>query len=149
MAKNGYNKYIKHSIGENKMITENQYNEFKAKYETYHAARKVVCGNSNCVTPEQQKMLPESPKSEEISAVEVYEFITNPPTKYTSYVNLKEKTVTTWTGEILGKITGKQKYKNNMGANMQQIWFKGINGKNYYGFYPSDNQDCCNFKQVK
>lgn len=131
------------------MITENEYNQFTAKYEAYHAARKLLCGKSNCVTPEQAKLLPESPKSEEISAIEVYEFITNPPMKYTAYVDDKKDIVTTWTGEELGKITGRQKYTNNMGAIMRQVWFKGINSKNYYGFYPSDNQDCCNFKQVK
>lgn len=73
------------------------------------------------------------------SAIETWEFKIKPPQKYTLYVNLEKRVVTTWTGQVLGTITSIGKaYRSNMGDIRIPIRFKGINTLTYAGtFYKS------------
>lgn len=69
------------------------------------------------------------------SAIEVYEFIANPPKKYFLYVDEKTGEVTTWTGQKLGRFTVINGYRSNMRDFRISIRIKAINGKEYYGTY--------------
>lgn len=121
------------------MITEQEYRLLKNKYDTYHKARKeYMRKHKTNGIPVGVIDLP-SPTNDEVSSIEVYEFVTNPPDKYILYVDLPKRIVTTWTGELLGKIisTGKT-HRSNMGDTRIPIRIKAINGKEYYGtFYQS------------
>lgn len=121
------------------MTTEQEYRLLKDKYDTYHKAYKeYMREHKTNWMPVGAVDLP-SPTNEETSAIEVYEFATNPPDKYFLYVDLPKQVVTTWTGELLGKImsTGKT-HRSNLGDVRVPIRIKAINGKEYHGtFYKS------------
>lgn len=134
-------------------ITESEYQHLKTKYDTYHAARKLLCQGRNCVTVEEQALLPESPTHDEISSLEVYEFRHDIPTRYFAYVDrqgIYPSYITTWTGEILGEVSSfGAKYHSNMGDVRQNITAKMINGRTYYGTYFVSSGDYCRLKLSK
>lgn len=148
-------------------ISKTEYESIRAKYDFYHAEWKRLLGNKNCATPEEQKLLPESPTHDEISSMEVYEFrhgIPDVPVRYFAYVHQDEKTVvyelkhtykeptyvTTWTGEILGEIVDYgYRYRSNMGDERVNIRVKMINGKTYSGIYFCSAGDYCRLKMCK
>ena len=133
------------------MITENEYKSLRDKYDYYHAERKRLFPGKNCLTPEMQEQLPESPISSEISAIETYEFINNPPDTYFAYINQENKTMTTWTGEVLGKVFGlwSSGWRSNFGDTRVSIDVKGINEIKYHGFYYKSAGDYCRIKAYK
>src|ERR1700756_4878935 len=49
--------------------------------------------------------------NDERSALEVFEFCTNPPDRYFLYINEKNSTATTWTGETLGQVSFGREYR--------------------------------------
>jgi hypothetical protein len=88
------------------------------------------------------------------SAMEVYEWNTNPPTKYFAYVSIKHPedaklplyisaTLTTWTGEHLGSaILGKPYTSYGVAISQRRsIHVKGTNGKTYHGTYYQSSGD--------
>jgi hypothetical protein len=123
---------------ENKMMTEQQYKELRKKYDHYQEMRKLICASPSCVTQEESILLPPSPSHSEISAIEKYEFITNPPNKYTLYIDEDKRIATTWAGEKLGSCNFGNEYRSNMGDKRISITINAINGKHYHGtFYKS------------
>ena len=133
------------------MITENEYKSIRDKYDYYHAERQRLFPGKNCFTPEMQEQLPESPKHSEISAIEVYEFVNDPPDKYFGYISEKNKTLTTWTGEKLGKVLGLWSlgWRSNFGDTRVSIEVIGINGLRYYGTYYKSAGDYCRITAYK
>lgn len=125
------------------VLSDSEYLELKNRYDEYHKQRKIVCGDRNYTTPEDQKLLPQSLTNEQISQLEVYEWINNPPTKYFSYVDFRGGNLTTWTGEKLGEIDFISKWVSNMGDTRYSIRVFGTNGKQYYGTYFSSSGDYC------
>lgn len=84
------------------------------------------------------------------SAIEVYEFVNNPPNKYFIYVSEVKQVVTTWTGQILGDITFMgNPYRDNFGGKRQSIRFKAINGLFYHGTYFKSSGDYARVKMYK
>ena len=84
------------------------------------------------------------------SALEVYEFLEDPPDKYFAYVDEKEMRLITWTGQTLGKIIKMGgKFKGNMGDDRITIIVKGINGREYYGTYYCSAGDYARIKAYK
>jgi len=69
------------------------------------------------------------------SAIETYEFISNPPDKYFIYINESKCIATTWTGQPLGSVSFGQEYRSNMGDKRQPVSILGINGRKYHGTY--------------
>jgi hypothetical protein len=132
------------------MMTEQDYITLKEKYQVYHAAKQIVCKkHPNCVNPEDAKLLPEPCTNEEISAMEVYEFCTNPPERYFLYVDVKNQLAITWTGDKLGNCVLGYKYRNNMGDTRQSISIKAINGRSYAGTYFTSAGDYARVKVCK
>jgi hypothetical protein len=131
------------------MITESEYLDLKNKYNAYAIARELVCGKRNYVTLDDQKLLPEPCTNEEISQIEVYEFVTKFPEEYLLYVNEEKCIVTTWTGEKLGRCILGREYNSNMGDNRRSIKIWGINHKEYYGTYYQSTGDYARVKMYK
>lgn len=147
------------------ILTDKEYTDLKARYEKYEEMRKQVCKFPNCVDLEEQKILsPWHVENDDISRMEVYEFVHDIPSKYFSYVHMKEKTVTysqthtwkvpshitTWTGEVLGTITDYgPTYKTNFGDYRIAIRVTAINGKRYYGTFYKSAGDYCRLTMCK
>ena len=134
------------------IISENEYKELKNKFEIYsQALTKFLKENKrNYITQKESELLPESLTHDQISSIEVYEFINDIPDKYFIYVNEKERIVTTWTGEKLGRITFLgSKYKSNFRDKRRTIHFTGINNKKYYGIYYCDSGDYARVRLYK
>ena len=81
------------------------------------------------------------PTNDERSAVEIFDFVNNPPDKYFLYINDKEKKATTWTGERLGYVTFLNSNKN------PKIVIEAINGKTYKGIYYKEDGDYARVKR--
>jgi len=92
------------------------------------------------------------PTNDERSAVEVFDFITNPPEKYFLYIDLNGGSfqkckypapqhngpngfATTWTGERLGSVSFGHAYYSNFGDVRVPVTVKAINGRRYVGTY--------------
>lgn len=132
------------------MLALEEYTELRAKYDTYEAARKALCGKRNYVTQEDAAQLPPSPTNEERSAIEVYEFCADIPDKYFLYVCPEKNTVTTWIGDTLGHITQwGDTFRSNMGDRRRNIRFSAINGRTYAGTFYEDSGDYARVRLVK
>ena len=133
------------------MITENKYKSIRDKYDYYHAERRRLFPGKNCFTPEMQEQLPESPSTSNISAIETYDFINDPPDTYFAYINQEDKTMTTWAGEVLGEVLGlwSSGYRSNFGDTRVSIDVRGINGKKYHGVYYKSAGDYCRITAYK
>ena len=130
------------------MISDNEYKSLRSQYDTHMDALRKL--GRNWSFPEDN--LPPCPTSDQISAIETYEFINNPPERYFSYVNEDNKTMTTWTGEVLGKIVNYTPYRCPAFGSMSRrvaIRVKAINGREYYGTYYKSSGDYCRVKACK
>jgi hypothetical protein len=87
--------------------------------------------------------------NEERSALEVFEFCTHPPDKYSLYISRERQEATTWTGELLGHVTFGREYGDNFGGRRVPVWIRGINGKQYHGTYYKSSGDFARIRQTK
>jgi len=87
--------------------------------------------------------------NEERSALEVFEFVTNPPDKYFLYINEKNRTATTWTGEKLGDVGFGCEYRDNFGGKRVPITVYAINGRTYHGTYYKSSGDYARIRAKK
>lgn len=79
----------------------------------------------------------------ERSAREVAEWLKDPPESYFLYVRdindsdgRRAPVVTTWTGDVLGTITGwGATWVDNMGSTRRTLYVHGTNGVDYWGTY--------------
>ena len=133
------------------MITKQEHGKLTYKYNLYHSERNRLFVGKNYVDKEMALQLPEPITNEEISAIEVYEFINDPPERYFAYINEKDKTMTTWTGDILGKVLGLWSlgWRSNFGDIRVSIEVIGINGKRYHGTFYKSAGDYCRIKSYK
>ena len=139
------------------MLTPEQYAEIKSRYDTRHALVVDYCKahHTSGIPAEVYKDWP-TVTNDETSALEVYQFVTDPPDRYFAYVNHDEGdpgygkpcTITTWTGEPIaqGKFTSRL-YINSMGDKRITFTAKGINGKVYNGTFYYSAGDYCRMKQ--
>lgn len=104
-----------------------------------------------CYKPEQVAHL-NPPSNEELSAVEVFDFVHDKPAKYFVYVNPEKGVVTTWTGDVLGQCTLGRPYvcpAFNGASTRQSIHVLGINGVRYSGTFYRSSGDFARIKAVK
>ena len=87
--------------------------------------------------------------NEEISSVEVWEFIHDPPDRYCLYINEKKAKATTWTGEKLGQVIFGREYRDNFGGVRVPIEVFGVNGVQYYGTYYKSAGNYARIKRYK
>lgn len=72
-------------------------------------------GRTSYRTEEVPENLP-IPTNDEISSLEVFEFMTSPPDRYFLYINDDTRKATTWTGETLGDVRFGRPYRDNFGG---------------------------------
>jgi hypothetical protein len=134
--------------------TPEQYNTAKSQLSAYEtvAEQYIKDNKTNGIPAEICATFPfaDVVDNELRSAIEVYEFVNNPPDKYFLYVSEVRQVVTTWTGQILGDITYMgNPYRDSFGGKRQSIRFKGINGLQYYGTYYKSAGDYARVKMYK
>ena len=73
------------------------------------------------------------------SAKERLAFLQEPPDRFVGYANYTDRTVTTWTGDRLGRIIRwSQTWRNNFGDNRVSLTVRGDNGIVYTGLSSGD-----------
>lgn len=98
--------------------------------------------------------------NKEVSAVEVFEFLRDKPTRYFAYVkgfNPKYNRwgggesgeLTTWTGEHLGTITFGRRYVLPNGSARVPVRVQAINGLAYHGTYFESSGDYARLRACK
>jgi hypothetical protein len=87
--------------------------------------------------------------NDERSALEVFEFVTNPPDKYFLYINEKAQTATTWTGYALGRVFLGREYRDNFGGKRVPITVRAINDRTYHGTYFKSSGDYARIRVKK
>jgi len=90
-----------------------------------------------------------SPTNEERSAIEVYEFVHDPPVKYFLYIDEPSRSATTWMGDVLGRVSFGQSYRSAFGDTRVPIWVDAINGLLYHGTYFKSAGDYARIKLAK
>ncbi len=96
-----------------------------------------------------------SPSNEDLSALEVYDFVHSPPDKYFLYIDRKNNTATTWMGDIIGHVAVPRAWGQEMLSNIPvgdariTIAVRGINGVSYRGTYFAGAGDYARVKRVK
>lgn len=129
------------------MLSEKEYLALRHRYDEYEKARKRICKSLYCVTPEEAKKLPTAIGNDNVSRMEVYEFVHDPPTRYFTYVNLEKRIITTWVGAKLGEILGAGlPFRSNVGDMRVNITVKGINGVVYHGTFYKSSGDYCRLR---
>jgi hypothetical protein len=134
------------------MISYIQHKMLRTKFDTYQNALEQLWesnGRYGVVYPEDRPYLPPAPTNEEISAIEVYEFVNDPPEKYLAYVNEKTMEMTTWTGEKLGRVGWGRTWKSNFGDVRVSIDVDGINDARYHGTFFKSAGDYCIIRAYK
>lgn len=131
------------------MLTTDEYTTLHAQYDAYEAARKQLFPGKNYVDRDMAAQLPESPTNEQRSAIEVYEWVNDPPDRYFAYVNEKTRKLTTWTGDVLGHVHFGRTYQSNMGDKRCHIWVTAINGREYTGTYYASAGDYACIRALK
>jgi len=131
------------------MITTEQANDIRTRNEQVHAWMKERKVNS--YYPEQlaKELGIALPTNDELSALEVYEFHTNPPERYFIYIDAEQARATTWTGENLGRVSFGNEYRSNMGDKRVNITIVAVNGRVYHGTYYKGAGDYARVKMAK
>lgn len=133
------------------MLTAEQYTALRAQYDKHHEWFKSV--EYKAYKAADIPAGYESISNEDVSAVEFYEWMNNPPESYFLYIKMDERTghmdkatATTWVGDVLA--TGKvgHSYYSNFGDRRCSITLKGTNGVTYYGTYYYDAGDYARIK---
>lgn len=102
----------------------------------------------NCYKPDEVSHL-DPPTNEERSAVEVFDFVHNPPDKYFLYVSEEKRDAHTWTGQHLGKACFGRQWRDNFGGIRVPVEIYGINGWRYVGTYFKSSGDFARIRKAK
>jgi hypothetical protein len=140
------------------ILSDEAYTELKARNALHIAFVDSKRGANGWASykPEEEP-LSSRITNEELSKLEVYDFITNPPDHYLGYVHIEKdamgyvtkKAFTTWVGDtlstycLLGHI-----WTSNLGDKRQRILFKGINGILYGGIFYLSSGDYARVKKL-
>jgi hypothetical protein len=89
------------------MITSEQAKEIRQRNDALMVWVDSIRGKNGWASyrPEDKPTNVPDVSNEERSALEVFEFCQNPPDKYFLYIREKERTATTWTGDVLGQVS--------------------------------------------
>ena len=92
-----------------------------------------------------------SPSNGDRSALEVYDFVHNPPDRYSLYIDDKKAVATTFTGDVLGSVSFGRSYQSpSFGVTNKRVPVRvhGINGVDYAGTYFASAGDYARVKRV-
>ena len=120
------------------ITSQEQADQIRTRREAYKRECDRLFPGRNGFTPEMQAQLPEHPSNEETSALETWNFCRRKHDKHFVYVNEAKRTITTWTGQTLGKIVHmghKARVGFGWSTYRQAIRVAGIDGRTYHGWY--------------
>ena len=125
------------------MITPEQAQDIRTRNAALNQWIDTIRGKNGWASykPEDKPANVPDVTNEERSALEVFEFVLNPPDKYFLYIKEKDHTATTWTGEKLGNVSFGREYRDNFGGKRIPINVYAINGKTYHGTYYKSSGD--------
>jgi hypothetical protein len=135
------------------MLTAAQATDIRAKLARFEAWR----GKRLSYHPDEVPADVPQVSNEELSALEVFEFVNDPPQAYFLYIkhetNLLETwqhgLATTWTGEKLGTVSYGRSWRSNMGDTRVPVTIQAINGKRYVGTYYKSAGDYARVRLAK
>jgi hypothetical protein len=133
------------------MITQDQAADIRQRNDALMAWVDSIRRKSGWASyrPEDKPTHVPDVTNDERSALEIFEFRSNPPDKYFLYINEDKHTATTWTGDVLGQVTFGSEYRDNFGGKRQPVWVRGINGKQYHGTYFKSSGNFARIRQSK
>src|SRR5580658_7831699 len=79
--------------------------------------------------PEDKPSTVPDVSNEERSALELFDFVADPPEKYFLYISETDRTATTWTGEKLGDVSFGREFRDNFGGQRVPISVHAVNGR--------------------
>lgn len=71
------------------------------------------------------------------------------PRSQLAYYDLREQSLTTWQGIVIGAITRFRVYRHNRGGRFVSLRARGTNGAEYYGCASYDNGSCIRLRRVQ
>lgn len=89
------------------------------------------------------------PSNDEISALEVYRFMTEVPDHVFVYYDEDFRNVHTWTGEHLGTIVSKGVERRPFGGRVVSVRVRAINGAMYGGICNLSSGTYCRLRKLK
>ncbi len=146
------------------MITKKEADDLRDRYNAYEAARRGFdpkrFQRGGGYTPADEKRITEAagvtrPTNEEMSRLEIYEFVTAPPERYFLYVQETTKKATTFMGDVLGDITLGRRYKAPSfgsaytASERVPVSIRAINGYTYSGTYYASSGSYARVKRGK
>ena len=137
------------------MLTPEQYQALKDRHAKFEAWRNGRTSYESGSVPLDIRI-----SNDELSSMELYEFVTNPPERYFLYIKrptppagctlgFQRTIATTWTGEKLGDVISGSQYRSNFGDRRVPITVHAVNGKTYHGTYYCDAGDYARIRMAK
>ena len=133
------------------MITPDQAADIRERNNALMAWVDSIRGKNGWASYRPENKPPDVPdvSNEERSALEVFEFCTNPPDKYFLYISCEKQSATTWTGDLLGHVSFGREYRDNFGGRRVPVTVRAINGRTYHGTYFKSSGDFARIRQSK
>jgi hypothetical protein len=133
------------------MITPEQAADIRTRNNALMAWVNSIRGKNGWASyrPEDKPADVPDVTNEERSALEVFEFCTNPSDKYFLYISLEKQAATTWTGVLLGHVTFGREYRDNFGGIRVPVTVRAINGLTYHGTYFKSSGDFARIRRSK
>jgi len=114
------------------------------------AALKAWLGKRCSYHPSEVPADIQPPTNEERSEVELFDWITDPPSRYFAYVANDFGSVTNWIGARLGTVHWRgSEFRDNLGGKRRHFRMMGTNGKLYSGTAYVSAGDYCRLREVK
>jgi hypothetical protein len=126
------------------MLTPKEYSRLRKRYAAFEAWRGGRSSYPTASVPVRLRV-----SNAELSAIEVYEFCADKPTRYFLYINEGRRIAATWTGDPLGAVGFGSPFRANMGDLRVPITVYAINGLTYYGTYYKSAGDYARIKVAK
>ena len=133
------------------MITAEQAADIRLRNDALNAWVDTIRGKNGWASykPEDKPSDVPDVTNEERSALEVFEFCQNPPDKYFLYIREKDRTATTWTGDVLGQVSFGREWRDSFGGRRSPVTIRAINGLTYHGTYFKSSGDFARVRQSK
>lgn len=136
-------------------LTESEYRELRERIDREDVWVDSIRGRNGWASYKPEDVpaeLQPMTTNEEKSAVEVHEWVANPPDRYFAYVSETDRTITTWMGDLLGSITYWSAYTcPGFGWKSERVAIRvrGTNGVNYYGTYYKSAGQYARIRRIK
>jgi hypothetical protein len=137
------------------MITAEQAADIRQRNDALMAWVDSIRGKNGWASyrPEDKPAHVPDVSNEERSALEVFEFVQNPPDKYFLYINETTYAATTWTGDKFGDVRFGRAYKcpafGGFSSTRVPVTIRAINGVTYHGTYYKSSGSFARIRQSK